>query len=140
MSLAPAERDGFKQFAAALRQGVDLHGIAADRFLSPAFKATHPEAVRAVTSWLDASPPASLAAELEAFAAAPDLEAAVAALTIPVVARTGELDVACPPPKARAIVGAARKGALEIVPGAGHALMFEDLAGTTASVVRALAQ
>jgi len=138
MTLTPATRDGFKQFAAALRQGVDLHGIAADRFLSPAFKATHPDAVRAVTAWLDATPPANLASELEAFVAAPDLDADVAALEVPILARVGALDVAVGPGESERIVAAARAGTLQVVPGAGHALMYEDLEGTTASVLSAL--
>ena len=140
MAQTQAGRDGFRQFAAALRQGVDLHGIAPDRFLSPAFRATHPDAVRAVTAWLDATPPANLANELEAFAAAPDLDAGVAALTVPILARVGALDVAAGPAASEAIVAAARAGTLEVVTGSGHALMYEDLEGTTASVVKALAR
>lgn len=51
MSQAPTTRDGFKQFAAALRRGLDLHGIAPERFLSPGFRVSHPEAVRQVTAF-----------------------------------------------------------------------------------------
>jgi pimeloyl-ACP methyl ester carboxylesterase len=138
MSQTPAGRDGFRQFAAALRQGVDLHGVAPDRFLSPAFKATHPEAARAVTAWLDATPPVNLASELDAFAAAPDLDDAVAALDVPIFARVGALDVAVGSAESERIVAAAKAGTLEVVPGAGHALVFEDLDGTTASVLRSL--
>jgi len=125
MSQTPAGRDGFRQFAAALRQGVDLHGVAPDRFLSPAFKATHPEAARAVTAWLDATPPV-------------DLDDAVAALDVPIFARVGALDVAVGSAESERIVAAAKAGTLEVVPGAGHALVFEDLDGTTASVLRSL--
>src|ERR1700722_7938863 len=89
MALDPADREGFKAFAGALRKGVDLHGIAPDRFLSPAFKVANPDAVRAVTAWLDATPPANLANELDTFGGAPDLGAAVAALDIPILARVG---------------------------------------------------
>ena len=59
---------------------------------------------------------------------------------MPVLARVGALDVAAGPAASEAIVAAARGGTLEVVPGAGHALMYEDLEGTTASVVRALAR
>ncbi|MGO8992647.1 MAG: alpha/beta fold hydrolase [Polyangiaceae bacterium] len=138
MALTPADREGFKGFAAALRQGVDLRDIAADRFLSPAFKATHSDAVRAVAAWLDAISPANLANELDAFAVAPDLDVEVAALDIPILARVGALDVAAPPGKSEAIVAAAKRGTLAIVPGAGHALMYEDFHATTASIVSAL--
>ncbi len=139
MSLNQAVRDGFRQFAAALRQGVDLHGLMPDRFLSPAFKAMHPEAARAVTAWLDAASPAHLANELDAMAAAPDLDDAVSALEVPILARVGALDAAVGPAESERIVAAARAGTLEIVPGVGHALMFEDLPGTTAAVLRCLA-
>jgi 3-oxoadipate enol-lactonase len=140
MALSPADREGFKGFAGAVRQGIDLHGIAGERFLSPAFRAAHPEAVRAVTEWIDATSPANLANELDAFVVAPDLDARVAALGVPILARVGTLDLAAPPAKSEANVAVAKRGTLEVVPGAGHALMYEDLEATAASIVRALAR
>ena len=128
----------FRQFAVALRAGADLHPVAGPRFLSAGFAATHPEAVKQVEAWLDCVSPAVLANELDAFAAAPDLRAALASLTIPVVARVGALDVAMPPAKSEDIVRAVPNGRLEVVPGVGHALTLEDLDGTIASVRRAL--
>lgn len=134
--LEPAERDGFRQFAQALRAGVDLRALAGPRFL--ARKAADEAAVATVQGWLSACPPAALAAELEAIAEQLDLVRRLAALSCPVLARTGTLDRACPPEKARAIAAACAKGSLELVEGAGHALLLEDSDETIASVTRFL--
>ena len=139
-SLSAEEAAGFRGFAEALRAGAELKGIAAQRFLSPAFAAAHPEACVAVEGWLDAAPREVVAAELDAFAEAPDLTPALAGLRIPVAARVGTLDAAAPVQKSEAIVAACAGAALETVAGAGHALMFEDLAGTIASLRRLLAR
>jgi 3-oxoadipate enol-lactonase len=138
-ALDEAEQAGFRQFAAALRSGVDLHAIAPQRFLSPAFAASHPDACAAVTAWLDATAPELLAQELDAFAEAPSLLPRLGALRAPLLARVGQLDVAVPPAKSEAL-GRAVPGALvEVVPEFGHALLLEDAEGTVASVSSFLA-
>jgi pimeloyl-ACP methyl ester carboxylesterase len=128
------ESAGFHQLAAAVRAGQDLGAMVAPRFLSPAFAAAHPEALRAVEGWLDAAPAEVLAGELDAFADARDLVPSLSALRVPVVARVGSADAATPPPKSEAIVKACPSARLEIVEGAGHALMYEDVEGTLASL------
>jgi pimeloyl-ACP methyl ester carboxylesterase len=133
-SLAPEEAAGFRQFAAAVRAGQDLRPIAGPRFLSPAFAKAHPEAVTAVEAWLSAAPPAVIASELDGFADARDLLPALGALRVPVVARVGSADAAAPPPKSEAIVRACPSARLEIAEGAGHALVYEDVDGTIASM------
>ncbi|MDP1828042.1 MAG: alpha/beta hydrolase [Archangium sp.] len=133
-SLELAERDGFRQFAQALRAGVDLRPLAGPRFL--ARKAGDDSAVATVQGWLSACPPAALAAELEALAAQPDLVSRLKALDCPVLVRSGTLDQPCPPVKARAIAAACQRGSLELVEGAGHALLLEDSDETIASVTR----
>lgn len=135
-SLDEAEAAGMRQFVAALRAGVDLRPIAPGRFLSAGFAAAHPEACAAVTRWVDATSPALLADELEAFNSAPPLLPRLGALAIPLLARTGELDVAAPPAKAEALARAVPGALLEIAPGAGHALLLEDTEATIASVRR----
>ena len=139
-AVSPEEAGGFRGFAAALRARQDLRGLAGPRFLSPGFAAAHPDAVRQVEAWLDAAPGAVVAAELDAFAAAEDLALALAGLAIPVVARVGAVDAAARPPKSEAIARSCPAGRLEIVEGAGHALVLEDEAGTIASLRRLLAR
>jgi pimeloyl-ACP methyl ester carboxylesterase len=138
MTLTAEERAGFRQFAAMIRQGADLRSIAGPRFLSAAFRASHPERVVEVERWLGATTPDNLVAELEAMAASEDLTDRVRALAIPILARVGAEDVAVPPAKSEAIVRAARHGQLQIVPGAGHALTIEDTQATTEAVIAAL--
>lgn len=136
MQVTPAEGESFHALAAALRAGQDLRVHMRPRMLSPGFRQRHPERVVEVERWLDATSAANLAAELEVFAAAPDLSEKVGALRIPVLARVGAEDVAAPPAVAEAIAKCAPKGQLEVVPGAGHALLIEDLEGTSASLAR----
>jgi pimeloyl-ACP methyl ester carboxylesterase len=138
-SLEPAEKAGFHQFAAALRAGQDLRPLAGPRFLSPAFATAHPEAVKAVEAWLEAAPKDVIAGELDAFADADDLGPRLSQLAIPVLARVGELDQATPPPKSEAIVKACKNARLEVVPGAGHALVLEDLDGVVGAARRLFA-
>ena len=139
-SLSAEEATGFRGFAAAIRAGQDLKGLATQRFLSPAFATAHPEAGRAVEAWFGAAPGEVVASELEAFADAEDLSTALGALTAPVVARVGSVDAAVPPPKSEAIVRACASARLELVDGAGHALAYEDLGGTIEALRRLLAR
>jgi len=133
------EATGFRGFAAALRAGQDLRPLAAPRFFSAAFASAHPEAVRAAEGWQDAAPAEVIASELDAFAEARDLTPSLSALRCPVVARVGSVDVATPPAKSEAIAKACRSAKVEIVKGAGHALVYEDIEGTILSLRRLLA-
>jgi len=139
-ALTAEESESFHQFASALRAGQDLRALAAPRFLSAAFAAAHPEAVRAVEDWLTAAPGEVIAGELDAFADAPDLTPALASLRVPVIARVGSADAATPLPHSEAIVTACPDARLEGVAGAGHALVYEDVEGTIASLRRLLAR
>ncbi len=138
-ALSAEEVAGFRGFAAALRQGADLSGVATARFLSPAFAKTHPAACAEVESWLHAADAQSLALELDAFAEARSLVADLARLDVPVTARVGGADVAAPLAHSKEIVGACKHGALQVVDGAGHALLLEDRDATVAAVLAALA-
>jgi pimeloyl-ACP methyl ester carboxylesterase len=136
-ALEAAERDGFRQFAQALRSGADLRPLAGPRFL--ARRVNDPEAVAAVQGWIEAVAPASLAAELDSLASQPDVLPRVGALACPLLVRNGTSDLVCPPAKARAVSDAARDGQLELVEGAGHALMLEDADQTVTAVTRFIA-
>lgn len=107
--------------------------------LPPTFAEAHPDAAQEVAGWARAKDARLLADELEAFAGSPDLTPALSSLDIPILARVGELDVSTPIALSEVIVGAARRGRLEVVPRVGHALLLEDLTGTVKAVRRALA-
>ena len=140
LSSTADESAGFRGFAAAVRAGQDLRALAVPRFLSASFAAVHAEAAQAVQGWLSAAPPEVIAAELDAFAEAEDSTPALGALLIPILARVGSADVASPPPKSEAIARACPSARLEIVDGAGHALVYEDVGGTIEALRRLLAR
>ncbi len=135
--LDPGEAEAFRGFAAAVQSGADIHDAWIARALSPGFAASHPRERAEVAAWVDAPDRAAFAAELSAIAAMEDLVPRLRKLRTPVVARVGELDLACPKAKSEAIVRAIPGARLEVVPGCGHALPVEDPEGT-ARAARAL--
>jgi 3-oxoadipate enol-lactonase len=139
-SLTTVEREAIRQFVGAIGLGADLESVLAARFLSPTFAAAHPRAVEDVKRWPHATAPEKLASELEALALSDDLRPRLSSLEARVVCRVGELDVACPVAASRAIVASVKRGRLEVVPRAGHALIHEDLDGSLTSVREALAR
>ena len=136
--LSDETRAGQRGFAAALRAEQPLGGVATARFLSPAFAARHPDACARVEAWLHATTPENLARELDAVADGPSLLDGLGAFEGRVLARTGALDLACPPANAEEIARRTRVATVQIVPGCGHALLEEDPVGTTAAVLAAL--
>jgi pimeloyl-ACP methyl ester carboxylesterase len=125
--------------APAIRAGALPPETFAPRQLSAAFLAAHPEARDAVTTWLAEATLDVLADELAAIVEGPELVPQLAELDVPLLARVGELDVATPVAWSEAVVAASPRGTLEIVPGAGHALLVEDAEATCASIRRFLA-
>ena len=91
-----------------------------------------------VASWLSVTPPAVLAGELEAFASSTDMLMMLGARRFRLVARVGALDTAVPVARSEEMVARTVDGHLQIVPGAGHALLFEDTAATHAAIRNAL--
>ncbi len=137
-----AERPVYAQFAvmiAAGPLGADFVNLTRERMLSPGFRQDNPGRVPEIDGWMRATTPAVLAAEMEAYARAPNVLGRLGALDVPLLARVGELDAACPPPKSEAIARAAKRAQLQVVPGVGHALPLEDAEGTAAAVARFLA-
>jgi 3-oxoadipate enol-lactonase/3-oxoadipate enol-lactonase/4-carboxymuconolactone decarboxylase len=131
-----SERDSMREVAKLLRQGANLRALAGPRFLCESARSG--ERVASVEAWFDATSPENLAAEMVAFADAEDLTSRVAALDARVLARVGSHDVAAPPAKSEAIVRAATRGTLQVVPGAGHALPIEDRQATARAVLEFL--
>jgi pimeloyl-ACP methyl ester carboxylesterase len=138
-TLSAEERNQYVQFATVLRSGADLHALMPARLLSPGARAGRPELAAEVARWLDAVPTELLADELDSLARCEDLSSRLATLPCPVICRAGDADVATPLHHAMRIVRSCADARLELVPGAGHALPLEDLEGTRASIVRALA-
>ncbi len=134
--LSTEERAGMRGFAELLEAGEDLRPVLPGRILTAAHRKRRPGDDAVVASWVDCAPAWVLAEELRDLETAPSLLHRLAELRCPVVARTGEVDLAMPPHHARDIAAAARHGAFEIVPGVGHGLFLEDGPGTIASILR----
>jgi pimeloyl-ACP methyl ester carboxylesterase len=133
------ERAVLGGFVQLLRSKMPLPDIMPQRMVSPGFLEAHPESADEVRAWLEAAPREVIADELEAAALhGEDLRPRLRTLECPVLARTGELDLAAPPEMARAVAESARHGTLQIVPGMGHAWSIEDPAGTSAALARFL--
>lgn len=137
MELDPAERQGFRDLAGLVRSGIDLRPLLPARLLGPV---TKPEWIEEVGSWGVATTAANLADELDGAVSFADLTEACRAMSIPVVARVGEHDLAAPVVHSQRIADAVQGAVLEVVPGVGHSLLLEDFEGTLASIRRALAR
>jgi pimeloyl-ACP methyl ester carboxylesterase len=136
LDFAAEERGMLRHMAAAVAAGQDLREAAIARFLSPG--ARTPENVAAIDAWLAATSRENSAAELLASADVEDLTSRVGQLDIPILARVGSEDVACPRAKSEAIARAAKRAVLQIVPGAGHALTLEDAEDSAEAVLKAV--
>lgn len=133
------ERSAYRGMARVLRE----HGAAAlEPTVAKVFASDQlpPGKSAQLGKWVYATPAASLARELDAFADAPDLTPKLRDLSCPVLARAGTADRALPYTKSQAIVCAVARGTLQLVPGAGHALLEEDFAATAEAVKAFLAQ
>jgi pimeloyl-ACP methyl ester carboxylesterase len=128
----------FREAAGAIRAGALPADVFPPRMLSEAFLAAHPEAREEMLRWLRETTLEVLADELLAAAASPPPFEALAKADFPLLVRTGELDVATPVAWSQAVARAALRATLEIVPGAGHALLIEDFPATSASLLRFL--
>jgi pimeloyl-ACP methyl ester carboxylesterase len=125
-----------RESAKAIRSGALPSEAFPPRMLSERFLAERPEARETTLAWLRETTLDVLADELTAVADAQSLPLELA--EFPLLVRTGELDVATPVAWSEAVAAAARRVTLEIVPGAGHALLLEDFAGTRDSLLRFL--
>lgn len=134
-NLTAEERQGMLAFAEALRSGADLLDVVVQRMFSPAYADGHVDQCREVArAMLDAVPVEAAAAELEGIAAMTDLRPRLPALRSPTYLRVGELDVASPARHAREIAEALPNAELDVVPGAGHLLHYEDVEHTVAAL------
>ncbi len=124
--------EAFRGLAQLLRRN-GVEGFRASwlaRMAGPGFAEKHPAEAGEVLSWLDSTSPPTLASELEAIAAADDLRPLLRSLRAPLMAVAGALDAAVPSAWSEAMVGAVPHGELRLVPGYGHAILYEDAEGT----------
>ncbi|MEO8845395.1 MAG: hypothetical protein ABI591_15480, partial [Kofleriaceae bacterium] len=115
-----------------------LHGAAMQKALHDLMLS--PGRTDDLSAWLASTTAAALAAELRAQTTMRDLSADLADLATRIYLRVGALDLACPPACSEAILRSAPRASLELVDGAGHALLTEDLTATTAAIERELAR
>lgn len=106
--------------------------------ISASWLAAHPSVLAELGTWLDATTPKVLAAELQFATAQPSFAEALASLKVPVVARAGTADVNVAPAQSDAIKELVPHAVVEKVEGAAHALLIEDVEGTAASILRLL--
>lgn len=132
--LSPEEKQGLVGAAGLIRQNLFPAEALVPRFLPDAWVVAHPEHAKRVAAWADAAPRQVVGAELESMADLEDLRPLLRDVTVPVLARVGELDVAVPPAHSKAISEGVARGRLQLVPGCGHALTCQDLAGTTEAI------
>jgi 3-oxoadipate enol-lactonase len=129
----------YRQLVPAVRSGaVGLGPLMVQRCLPPAFAKAHPAAVEEIMGWPQHTTTEVVCDEGLAMAELPSLLPELGRIEVPLVARVGALDIATPVPASEAIVQRVRNAELEVVPGAGHALLLEDFAATLASVERLL--
>jgi pimeloyl-ACP methyl ester carboxylesterase len=138
-TLAQGQRDGLAALASAARDGADVGALAAHTMFSEAYALAHPKAVDAMRAALRMLSRETLAFELEAAAGCEDLRPRLASSRARVVARFGGADRAMPVERGDEIAAAATHAVAELVSAAGHSLLEEDAAETTASIFRALA-
>lgn len=96
------------------------------------------DAKQRVDTWSDSTTAAALVAELDALASIRDLRPELPRVTQRLYLRVGAADRACPPALSEEIAERVPGSVLEIVPSCGHALLLEDLAGTTSAIEQQL--
>lgn len=122
----PEVAQGYRDVAAAVRSGAfDARPSWLDRMASSGLAGRDPQAAGRVLAWLDAAPPSVLCDELDALADAVDLRPRLGELACRVLVCVGTADNAVPIAWARDVARRCRHGALELVEGAGHALLLE---------------
>ena len=139
--LDQAARDGFRATAAAIRGGQVTGAALPGLFVSPGHLTTHPEVAPLVEAWMDLITPAALADEIDsAGAESPDLRPRLRELTMPMLAMIGELDLAVSPVWTRELPTLNPAIETEVIPGAGHALLFECPDRVIAGIRRTLSR
>jgi pimeloyl-ACP methyl ester carboxylesterase len=131
-------RERYRQLAGMVREGFDFVPVWLGLMAAPGFAQRFPQHVHELLAWVHAAPSEVLAQELDAFANCPDLRPRLGELRVPTLARVGALDQTAPEAWSRAITDQVAESELQVVPGCGHALFYEDCEATTEAVLQAL--
>ena len=114
----------------------ELH---AERCLSAAFRAAHPEATAEVGAWVNIVEPRVFSEEIAGFAEMPSLLDDISRMDARFYLRVGALDTTAPPAWSHEIARRAKHAVVDVIDGCGHALFVEDALATEAALERALA-
>jgi len=126
-NLTSEEREAYRQLR-RLAPAVDrLLEMFLPTLFAPAFAAKRPDALAEVRRWATELDRETLLGELEAIAESPDLRPAVSALAIPIGSCAGSEDAIIPVAHCVEIAQCASHplARCHVIPGAGHALLFE---------------
>ncbi|HZL21323.1 MAG TPA: alpha/beta fold hydrolase [Polyangia bacterium] len=127
VGLDPEVAQGYRDLAAAVRSGAfDARPSWLDRMASPGLAVRDPQTAARVLAWLQAASPSVLCDELDAMADAEDLRPRLRDLACRVLVCAGTADSAVPIAWARDVARGCHHGTLELVEGAGHALLLES--------------
>ena len=124
----PAQRAAVAQRLAQVEAGEIDSSIAAaiERWLTPGFRASRPDAAIAIQQRLRTNDRAAYLASYRVFATAdPEIIAAVERIRCPTLVLTGEEDVGSTPAMARALAARLPDATLAILPGLRHLPMIE---------------
>lgn len=130
-----AEKEAPLSFVADIRSGaLDIRGQWLARMTSPGFADRNLDAARHILEWIDAAPTSVWCDEFESIVRRPDLLPRLGEVEVPVLLRVGEADAATPATLSEAVARVLPDATLQIVPGVGHALGYEDGPATAAAV------
>lgn len=132
----PAEvRRVHRELASALENdAIDLAHTLAQSWFSSAYLQAHPQLESLLRRWFDAIGRDGLLASARIETQGPDLRPELAALTMPIYLRTGDLDAVTPVAWAQELARLLPNARLDVVPGAAHFLQFEDAEATAQAV------
>jgi pimeloyl-ACP methyl ester carboxylesterase len=115
-----------------------LIDVFVSRCVTPEWASANPASVAAFRERLSSANVLSVIEDLRQLAHMPDLRPRLGEVKVPVTLRVGEADAAAPASWARDYAAKLPASTLEVVPGAAHHLVLQDLEGTAASLRRHL--
>lgn len=130
-----AEKEAALSFVRDVRGGVlDIRSAWLSRMTSAGFADRNLDAARHILDWVDAAPIPVWCDEFEAIVRRPDLLPRLGEVVAPTLVRVGQLNQATPITLSEAVARSLPNATLQVVPGVGHALGYEDGPGTAAAV------
>lgn len=127
-------REGFEAAEAWARIGQDIPEGLAARWFSPAFLSARPNLIEQIERWWSRCHIEAVVRELYEPFDGGQADRIIAASTVPMKFRVGQLDVAAPPELTHAIASLRQGIEVEVVANMGHFLHMEDAENTLASL------